>query len=392
MFSKSVNIFQSQWHVIDNESELHKSHDFILDASNTSVYGGVPYLFGIDPAWQMASNKIMFTNSYKEKISVILGVSQMLVGIILSLLNHLYFGHYLNIFCIFIPQILFLLSIFGYLCVIIIAKWVRPCDRSPAYYQCAPNLLIGFINMFMMQYPTGEDVHCSNLTWYPGQKELQICLVLLALVCALWMLLSKPLILLYRHKKSQNMMRLVEEPESPDGQQHQIDISNDQQLLSDSSTDANELSSSTAAAQTQQTFTVPLPKHEKFEGGEIFIHQAIHTIEFCLGCVSHTASYLRLWALSLAHSQLSEVLWNMVMRFAFTIKLPPFVGGLLAYPIFAVFAVLTVAILLVMEGLSAFLHTLRLHWVEFNSKFYTGEGVAFEPFSFVEILNKKEYA
>merc|ERR1711957_774127 len=122
--------------------------------------------------------------------------------------------------------------------------------------------------------------------------------------------------------------------------------------------------------------------HEEFEFGEIFIHQVIETIEFVLGTVSHTASYLRIWALSLAHQQLSVVFFQKTLMMGIVMAQDSVItAGIALYVLFACWFGVTLGVLLGMDVLECFLHTLRLHWVEFQSKFYKADGYPFEPFN-----------
>lgn len=361
-FSKSLNMFGSSWSVRPMFNKANWSDALLettpllqLDPAVPGVFGG-PYPFGIDPIWNIASNKLAFLNSFKMKMSVILGIFQMLFGVALSLLNHIYFKKPLNIYLGFIPEMIFMSSLFGYLVILIFYKWTAYDAHTSKE---APSLLIHFINMFLFSY---EDT--SNKMLYSGQKGLQCFLVVVALLCVPWMLVAKPLVLRQQYLRRKHLgthnfggIRVGNGPTEEDAEIIQHD------QLSTHSEEGEEPT-----------------EDEVFDFGDTVVYQAIHTIEYCLGCISNTASYLRLWALSLAHAQLSEVLWTMVIHIGLSVR--SLGGGLGLFFIFAAFATLTVAILLVMEGLSAFLHALRLHWIEFQNKFYTGTGFKFLPFSF----------
>ena len=86
----------------------------------------------------------------------------------------------------------------------------------------------------------------------------------------------------------------------------------------------------------------------------------IETVEYVLGTVSNTASYLRLWALSLAHAELSEVFFHKAIVDTILADNPVFLGiG------FFIFFNATFGVLMCMDSMECFLHALRLHWVEF---------------------------
>jgi len=326
LFAIPMNLFGTTW------SQTTANQTFLQpDLTRT-------YPFGIDPAWKGAPNELEFYNSFKMKLSILLGVTQMTVGIVLSLLNHLQDKpplKWLNVFTIFLPQIIFLWCIFGYMCILILLKW------GTHYTDIAPPYILPLIIGMFLNFGTAPDPEM-----FSGQGTLQSILVVIALLAVPVMLLAKPLYL--RHYYNQRA-------------HHQ---------LMDTDTADDEGSG--------------LAEHEEFEFSEVMIHQIIHTIEFVLGCISNTASYLRLWALSLAHSELSTVFWNRV----FIAQVES--GVFYAFIGFAVWAGATLSVLLVMESLSAFLHALRLHWVEFQNKYYVGDGRLFIPFSYKKILSGED--
>ncbi|XP_028270347.1 V-type proton ATPase 116 kDa subunit a [Parambassis ranga] len=357
-FSKSLNIFGSGWSVkamYKDINDIRENRVLMLDPNVTGVFRG-PYPLGIDPIWNLATNRLTFLNSYKMKMSVILGVIHMSFGVVLSTYNHLYFRKKYNLYLVFLPELLFLLCLFGYLVFMIFYKWLFFSAKNSRQ---APSILIHFINMFLMQ---GDAVQ----PLYPGQTGLQVFLVVIAVFSVPVLLLGKPIYLYWLHNGSHHL-RMYRGYE-------RVRRNSEEEVYLMRAHDMEEGNSHSDLSSSGEHHT------EEFDFADEFLHQAIHTIEFCLGCISNTASYLRLWALSLAHAQLSEVLWAMVMRIG--LRMDTTLGVFFLVPVFGLFAVLTVSILLVMEGLSAFLHALRLHWVEFQNKFYSGTGVKFSPFSF----------
>lgn len=87
VFSKSLNVFGSNWQVNMTRKQILGEKLVTLNPS-TNDYLKYPYPIGLDPVWQLADNKIVFQNAYKMKISIIFGVCHMLFGIVMSYLNH----------------------------------------------------------------------------------------------------------------------------------------------------------------------------------------------------------------------------------------------------------------------------------------------------------------
>ncbi|CAD7941089.1 unnamed protein product [Amoebophrya sp. A120] len=320
--SLGMNLFGTKWATDAKETDPIQNYYPLYDVKNEGGPGPVP--FGIDPAWAGAQNELLFMNSLKMKMAVLFGVSQMLVGVFLKWSNAIYEKSVVDFCCECIPMLMFMLSFFGYMDFMIMYKWVTPLDNPPS-------LINSLISMAMHQ-PDPAPL-------WDGSIALEGALFGMTLLSVPWLLFPKMVVLYYRSKAHEEHAAL------PDKAGHE-----------------------------------EVEEHPPFS--EEAIEQIIFTIEYVLGTVSHTASYLRMWALSLAHQQLSLVFFQKTLAGAITSGNP-----LAVFFGFAVWLMVTFAVLLCMDSLECFLHTLRLHWVEFQSKFFHADGQLFEPYNHKQLLS-----
>ena len=287
--------------------------------------GDCVYPIGLDPKWYAATNELAFLNSFKMKMSVIIGVLQMILGLFLKGMNGIYFADYIDFFFEFIPQLIFMCLLFGYMCLMIYIKWGTDWSDDTSK---APSIISQLLLIFLNMGSTGPDNFKTPLFHredYHFQETFQFNALIISVICIPVMLLVKPTVDYFKLPKDDGI----------ENKGNQVTIT------------------------------------------DLAVNQIIETIEYVLGTVSHTASYLRLWALSLAHAQLAKVFFEItLLGFIQSGSIFGMIGG------FFLLANITIGVLMGMDLLECSLHTLRLHWVEFQSKFYKADGYAFAPYSF----------
>lgn len=300
------------------------------------------YPFGIDHAWYLGKNELAFANSLKMKLSVILGIAQMSLGIFLKASNAIYFKQKLELYFEFIPQIVLLWCIFGYMITLIIVKWLTLYPDTST----APAIIAYMIEMFLNFGAISGDaiIHSNGIN-----ETLHVFLLLTALLCIPTMLLVKPYMIWKESKEHpQHHGGEIEMQEFSQNrgrnQYHRFEEDDDIDIGMPREEKKGDFGEQKAGAEVQNQESDALKERlyssvsdimddDHHEISEVAIHQLIETIEFVLGTISNTASYLRLWALSLAHSQLAAVFFEKVLDEP--LKESSGMGLFLLFPMFA---------------------------------------------------------
>ena len=254
-FSKSLTLFPSQWKWPQEFQEGQT-----VEAELKENYR---YPFGLDWGWHGTDNELLFSNSYKMKLSILIGWAHMTYSLCLSFINARHFKSPIDIWGNFVPGMVFFQSIFGYLVFCIIYKWSIDWN---AIGESPPGLLNMLIYMFLQPGKVEEHL-------YPGQEVVQILLLLIAVGCVPILLLLKPLYLRREHNKARALgYRGLGETSRFSA----LDADDEDGHLMNGGRDSMGSDNEAAAMITQDIGEEE--GHEEFEFSEIMIHQTIHTI------------------------------------------------------------------------------------------------------------------
>jgi len=272
VFSKAFTPFASAWEFPEEGRPGVIGH----------LKGTYRYPFGLDWAWHGSENDLLFSNSLKMKLSILMGWVHMTFAMCFSYVNARHFKSPIDIWGNFLPGMIFFQSIFGYLSFCIVYKWTVDWyaeGRNP------PSLLNMLIQMFLSPgtVEAGEQL-------YPGQATVQVILVLIAVINVPILLLLKPLYLRWQHSKTTargyrgigDTRRLTHATDAGD---HDADdeLNDDHHMNGRRSEESNEAAMITDDLGEDE-------EEEEFEFSEVMIHQTIREWFSSVGLLERVAN------------------------------------------------------------------------------------------------------
>jgi V-type H+-transporting ATPase subunit a len=249
VFSKGFTPFESAWEYPEEGRPSVTGH----------LKGSYRYPFGMDWAWHGAENDLIFSNSFKMKLSILMGWAHMTFALCFSAVNSRHFKTPIDFWGNFLPGMIFFQSIFGYLSFCIVYKWSvdwAAAGRNP------PSLLNMLIQMFLSPGTVEESEQL-----YSGQAALQVILVLIAVVNVPILLLLKPFYLRWQHQ------RTTAQGYRGIGDTHRVthalddDEDNEDRQMNGRPSEDDE--------GAMITENIGDEEHEEFEFSEVMIHQTI---------------------------------------------------------------------------------------------------------------------
>lgn len=254
-FSKSMTLFDSAWTFKKPEGWQENQS---VSATLNDAYR---YPFGVDWAWHGTENDLLFRNSYKMKMSIILGWAHMTYSLSLSYINARHFKKSIDVWGNFLPEMIFFQAIFGYLVFCIIYKWSVDWLGTGAQ---PPGLLNMLIYMFLRPGTIDERL-------YAGQEYVQATLLVIAFVQVPILLLLKPFYLRWQNNRTREKGYCgVGEPSHVSA----LHGDDENEALVDRHGDSLE----EEGGRVEMNLQIIDEDYEEFDFGEVMIHQVIHTI------------------------------------------------------------------------------------------------------------------